>query len=98
MIELYNYLNSISPIRSETWDNVEPLFSETTLKKGDFFIKEGDYAKRIGFLNKGIVRAFYRSEDGTEYNKHFFTPKNLIGGYSSLVTQKQNQSTGSYRL
>lgn len=91
MKELYNYLNSVSPIRADTWNTVKMLFTETTLKKGAFFIKEGDYAKRIGFLNNGIVRAFYKNIDGAIYNKHFFTPQNLIGGYASLVTKQQNK-------
>lgn len=91
MTELYNYLNSVSPIGSDTWDKVKLLFSKSTLKKGEYFIKEGDYAKNIGFLNKGVVRAFYRNMDGIEYNKHFFIPNNLIGGYSSLVTKKQSR-------
>ncbi|MFD1771333.1 Crp/Fnr family transcriptional regulator [Sphingobacterium suaedae] len=91
MEALYQYLNTISPIRSETWHKVRLLFTETTLKKGEYFIKEGHYANRIGFLSTGVVRAFYRNVDGVEYNKHFFTPQNLLGGYSSLVTKTQNK-------
>lgn len=56
MTELYKYLTSISPIRNETWNKVKELFNETTLKKGEYFIKEGEIANKIGFLNNGVIR------------------------------------------
>lgn len=87
---LVQYFNGVSPIKNETWENVKQLFSETSLSKGDYFIKEGPVAKQIGFLYEGVVRAFYRSNEGIEYNKTFFTAPCMIGGYSSLITAKPN--------
>jgi hypothetical protein len=60
------------------------LFTEITLRKGAYFIKEGEFAKQIGFLTNGVIRAFYRNSIEEEYNKHFFTTNNLFAGYSSL--------------
>tara|TARA_R110002126_G_scaffold22865_1_gene81057 strand:- start:9115 stop:9690 length:576 start_codon:yes stop_codon:yes gene_type:complete len=88
--DLYNFLNAISPIQESTWNEIKNLFTEHSLKKGEFFLKEGEVAKNFGFLRQGIVRAFYRNNEGVEYNKHFFTKNNMIGGYSSLVTQLPN--------
>lgn len=90
MTELYKYLNSISPLQDQTWSNVENLFTEQTLQKGEYFIKEGETAKTIGFLKSGTIRAFYRNNEGLEYNKHFFVAHNFVGGYSSLVTESPN--------
>lgn len=42
-------------------------------------------------MSEGLVRVFYRTSDGSEYNKHFFTAPSTIGAYSSLVTGKPNQ-------
>lgn len=91
MTELHKYLISISPIQNETWNKVRELFTETTLKKGEYFIKEGEIAKQIGFLTNGVIRAFYRNNNGIEYNKHFFTANNLVAGYSSLITKEPNK-------
>ncbi len=90
MKELQKYLNAISPIQDKTWDRIELLFSEKKLTKGAYFIEEGETAKQIGFLQSGIIRAFYRNNEGIEYNKHFFIQNNIIGGYSSLVTSMPN--------
>lgn len=87
MKDLYNFLNTISPIQENTWNEVKKVFTDHSLKKGEFFLKEGEVAKKFGFLKQGVVRAFYRNNEGVEYNKHFFTKNNMIGGYSSLVTQ-----------
>jgi CRP-like cAMP-binding protein len=84
------YLDGLSPVSDEAWLNIMPLFTESTLKKGNSFITEGQTARSIGFLQTGIVRAFYRSHTGVEYNKHFFTPPCFIGGYASLITGKPN--------
>jgi CRP-like cAMP-binding protein len=91
LIELYKYLNAISPIQDTTWKRIEPLFSEKALAKGDCFIGEGEIAKQIGFLKSGIVRVFYRNKEGVEYNKHFSTPYTIVGAYSSLVTSTPNK-------
>ncbi|MGO4919171.1 Crp/Fnr family transcriptional regulator [Maribacter spongiicola] len=90
MKDLYNFLHTISPIQEKTWNEVKKLFTEHSLKKGEFFLKEGEVAKNFGFVKQGVVRAFYRNNEGIEYNKHFFTKNNMIGGYSSLVTQLPN--------
>ncbi|AUC74954.1 Crp/Fnr family transcriptional regulator [Olleya sp. Bg11-27] len=90
MKDLYNFLSTISPIHENTWNEVKKLFTEHSLKKGAYFLQEGEVAKNFGFLKQGVVRAFYRNNEGVEYNKHFFTQNNMIGGYSSLVTQLPN--------
>ncbi len=91
MIDLYKYLNSISPIYDITWNNIRELFVETSLKKNEYFIKDNEIAKKIGFLKNGVIRAFYRNNFGIEYNKHFFTSGNLVAGYSSLINKEPNK-------
>ncbi|WP_435353031.1 Crp/Fnr family transcriptional regulator [Emticicia sp. SJ17W-69] len=91
MKELEIFINSISPISQHTWEQVMPLFSAFELKKGHYFIEQGQMATKIGFLQSGIVRAFYRNDEGVEYNKHFFVPNSFVGGYASFITGKPNQ-------
>ena len=73
MIDLKYFLNSLTPISTESWDKFSALFTPKVLKKGDYFITDGQTAREIGFLESGIVRAFYRNHEGIEYNKHFFS-------------------------
>lgn len=66
------------------------MFSIKHLSNGEYFITEGIRATQIGFLIEGVVRAFYRTAKGVEYNKHFFTGHSFIGGYSSLINGEIN--------
>lgn len=85
------YINRISPLKKETFDALQLHFKPIQLKKHDFFVKEGEYAHQIGFLEKGIVRAFFLNHEGREYNKQFFVAPSIIGAYSSLLSQQPNK-------
>lgn len=91
MKKVIAYINTISPISDETIREIELIFKFKKLKKNDLFINEGNIAKKIGFLDTGIMRAFYRNGEGQEYNKHFFIAPCFIGGYSSLISGQPNQ-------
>ena len=91
MTDLKAFFNALTPVSAKSWSRFSALFMSKKLEKGDYFIKEGQIAKEIGFLEKGIMRAFYRNNEGVEYNKHFFVNPCFIGGYASLITGRPNQ-------
>ena len=91
MKEFQTYLNQIAVIQERTFDELQQLFEPQTLKKQDFFVKEGAYANQIGFLEKGVVRAFFLNDEGKEYNKQFFVGPSIIGAYTSLLTKQPNR-------
>jgi hypothetical protein len=39
----------------------------------------------------GVVWAFYRNNEGVEYNKTFFTDNEFFGAYASIVSGKPNK-------
>lgn len=91
MIDLKAFFNNLTSVSTESWDKFSVLFEPRILKKGDYFISEGNTAKELAFLENGIIRVFYRNNKGVEYNKHFFVNPCLIGGYSSLITNKPSK-------
>jgi CRP-like cAMP-binding protein len=91
MDEFKEYLNEIIHFTEKEMELFISLFSEKHLKKNEYFATEGEYSRKFAFLSTGIVRAFYRNNEGSEYNKTFFSKKGLIGAYSSLITNKKNQ-------
>jgi len=90
MHKLKLFLQGLSPVNDEAWADVENLFAKRILKKGEYFCDEGKVAREFAFLELGIVRGFYRSRQGGEYNKHFFMESSIIGGYTSLITGRPN--------
>ena len=91
MKELLTYINAISPIAEVTFNELKKCFKPLQLKKNDFFVKDGEYAQQLGFLKKGLVRAFFLNEDGKEYTKQFFVGPSIVGAYSSLLTSQPNK-------
>jgi CRP-like cAMP-binding protein len=57
-----------------------------SLKKGDFFIKEGKSCKEAAFVNSGILRSFFTQESGEEITYCITFPHTLMTAYSSFIT------------
>ena len=89
-MELKNFFNAISPIEEKTWQVIDPFFQSAKLSKGQYFSRANEVARKIAFLETGVVRAFFTNKDGKEYNKQFFVAPSIIGGYTSLLTGKPN--------
>ena len=79
------------PLSEDTLVQMGSVFEQDSLKKGDYFIKKGQYAKEIAFLESGIVRAYFINNEGKEYNKTFFSAPSIIGSYAALISREKNQ-------
>lgn len=90
MLKLKSYFNNISLLTDQTWDKILPMFKQEALSKNQFFAKENEIARKIAFLETGVVRAYFINNEGKEYNKQFFVGQSIIGAYSSLLTSKPN--------
>ncbi len=91
MENLISFFNNIIPLSDKTLSLIGEFFVFDELKKGDYFIKKGQYAKEIAFLESGIVRAYYINSDAKEYNKTFFSAPSIIGSYASLISKQKNK-------
>ena len=60
--DLFHFFNSISPLSRKSFSELSVLFNKRKYQAGDFFESYGQYAKKIGFLESGIVRAFFTNE------------------------------------
>lgn len=90
MNELKVYLETLINFTENEMDVFTSLFSEIQLKKNEYFAKEGEFSSKLAFLSIGVMRAFFRSKSGNEYNKTFFTPSNFVAAYSSITTKQRN--------
>lgn len=91
MNDFLAYIDSMSILQEDTFTEVQKCFTAMQLKKNEFFVREGQYARQIGFLTEGIVRAFFLNTEGKEYNKQFFVGPAVIGAYTSLLTKQPNK-------
>ena len=91
MEEFEKFLSNINPISNSAMKSLWNNFQPSQLSAGEYFVREGEYAQRIGFLKSGIVRAFFLNQEGKEYNKQFFIGPSIIGPYTALLTKQANQ-------
>lgn len=85
MQSLRTFFAQHHPLKTATMQQVTALFSPATLRKNRFFIREGEIARNLAFLESGIVRGFYRKDNGEEFNKVLFSAPTFIGDYASLI-------------
>lgn len=91
MKDFKTYINKISNVSEDTFEALQTCFQPMELRKNEFFVREGAYAQQIGFLQKGIVRAFFLNQEGKEYSKQFFVGPSIIGAYTSLLIKQPNK-------
>ena len=75
-------------IPESEWEYVVPYFSERTFQKSDFIVRAGELSNNFYFIIKGLVRYFYLTMSGKEFNKHFAMENRLAGSFQSLVLNK----------
>ena len=67
------------------WEAFIQHLSERTFEKDDFLVSAGEVANNFYFIASGLVRFFYSTEDGKEFNKHFAMENGYAGSFQSLV-------------
>jgi len=85
------YIKKFGNLHKDIFTEVKTHYKQTYLSKKELFSKEGEYARKVGFLEKGIIRAFVRNDEGKEYTKQFFCGPSVIGAYTSLLTNQPNK-------
>lgn len=83
-----HFLRQISPISDKEFDETVIFFEEHTLRKGDFFVKQGNICRQIAFINKGVLRTFYLNDKAEETTSCFCTENSLTTSYKSFILQK----------
>ncbi|MBD2701973.1 Crp/Fnr family transcriptional regulator [Spirosoma sp. BT702] len=61
------------------------------LNKKDFFIQSGKIQKVIGFITKGLIRAFFIDQEGNERTVGFYAEGDYATHYPAFITQKPSR-------
>lgn len=80
-------IESYSPISEKSWKFIEEIAEFQTLKKGETLLQNGEIAKNLHFIAKGILRAYITAQHGNFYNKNLFFENAFAGSKVSLMLQ-----------
>jgi len=78
VLELKKHIDSIAPLTSDAWVELENIVRLTEVKKDDFLVREGALTADEIYLARGILRGFYLSYDGEEVNVAFYLENNVL--------------------
>jgi CRP/FNR family transcriptional regulator, anaerobic regulatory protein len=87
MTELEKYIQQHFEAQQEALFKISTYFEPTTLKKNDYFLKEGAYCHQLGFVKSGIIREFVYIND-KEVTKWISTSGYFVVDLSSFVFQQ----------
>lgn len=80
----YQFL-TMAKIPDEEWDAFVKLFRVKQLKKGEFFVQAGNFSTDFGFVEKGLVRFFYTTYSGEEFNQTFKKEYDHMLSFTSIL-------------
>lgn len=84
MVFFARYLTSSFSIDTFNLSLLQEVASVRTIKKSDFFVREGKVCEEVGLLTVGILR-FYSTIDGNEKTHDFSFPDSFVTSYISLL-------------
>ena len=91
LANLKNVVANVTPFTEEAWKDLSSLFSFQEMERGSYYCREGEYPDKMAFVCKGVLRAFYRTDKGVEYNKTFFIENSFPVSLAAVL-----QRTKSY--
>lgn len=89
--QLLEYLKQYNLFTDSEINEFISLATISTIKKGDFFIKHDEMCTTLSFVNFGIFRSFYYSNNDEEITYCFTFPNTLLVAYSSFITQNKSE-------
>lgn len=78
-------ISNMVTIPGNEWDAMIPQLSLQKFEKKQYLIRAGEISSTFFFIIRGIVRFFYSTEDGKEFNKHFAMENQFAGSFHSLA-------------
>lgn len=82
------FLQQITNISKQEYEDALFLFTEKNLKRGAVFVQQDKICKQIAFIVDGTLRTYYINDKGDEITSCFCTKNNLTTSYKSFILQQ----------
>jgi CRP/FNR family transcriptional regulator, anaerobic regulatory protein len=81
------YKKLVPDLQEDDWKIMEQKLTVQHLKKGDYLTRQGEIARQVSFINKGLLRMFYLV-DGKEICTGFSCENEYVSSYASFLTHQ----------
>ncbi|MCK4750328.1 MAG: Crp/Fnr family transcriptional regulator, partial [Bacteroidales bacterium] len=82
---MLKHIGQLLPLDKKDLKKFLSKFEPVSLKKGDYFIREGQISRKVGFIVKGCMLCSY-NKDGNEFIDEFSLDNEFISDYNSFLT------------
>lgn len=83
-----NYLEQLTYADEAELAFMRKYLSVICLKKGEFYLQNGEVQTNMGFLHHGLLRRFYVNEKGSEITTGFTKEQEYATDYPAFIRQK----------
>ncbi|ANI89955.1 Crp/Fnr family transcriptional regulator [Arachidicoccus ginsenosidimutans] len=82
--QLISVIKNIIRLSENDEEIILKLFVPKDFRKGEYFLKEGQVSREIGFIEKGLVR-YYINKEGEDLIYSFGKENEFVGNYESFL-------------
>lgn len=88
--EIINVFNKFTELTIQDKNLIQEIFIPKTLKKNDFFLKEGQLNNKAAFIRKGLVRYYVIKKD-EESTLEFMKESEFVADFPSFSQRKKSE-------
>lgn len=92
-MNLPTYIKSIAKISIDAEKKITSAFISEEHPKGHLLFTQGEVCRHVYYIEKGLARVYYNSNDGREITARFFPENSFISAIDSFY---QNKPTNDY--
>jgi CRP-like cAMP-binding protein len=89
----FAYINSFINVSEESFEKLQKISSFKVFEANKPIAKAGDITSKIYLLVSGLMRVYFSTECGKEFNKNFFIPLCFVGSFTSLIKNEPSKLT-----
>lgn len=83
---VHDFFRSFNLFSENEIEEFVKLFEIRKVSKNEYFIQEGEKCREVAFIQSGIFRSFYLSDDGKDMTYCFRFPDMMMAAYSSFIS------------
>jgi len=84
--QLISSIKSFIELSEDDLDWIKKLWQETTVRKGAFFLAEGQICRQVGFIMSGLMR-YYINHEGEDKTYAFAKENDFVCNNESFIPQ-----------
>lgn len=81
----------IESLDAETLAALEKVETKKRFAKGEYLLQQGEICRQSFFIEKGIARKFYLTEDGREINTELYFENDIAVSFRSYTLQQPSR-------